>query len=152
MPKCKYCGKEIRVKDAYIIKGAKRNSYFCNYEHSIAISVKTKANTLANEILGGTTSTMFYKEMLELNKVHSWEKIAVYLEDNKDYISSCMNKEFNSEYAKIRYFFAILKNNIGNYKMQKKEYKKDFDFDFVNNKKKKCKTKNGLEEVLKGLL
>ena len=45
-----------------------------------------------------------------------------YLSQNTEYLSNLMqNKSFQSEYAQIRYFAAILKNSLSDFKYEKKE-------------------------------
>ena len=43
------------------------------------------------------------------------EKILAYLQEHKDYIKSKLEKLNSSEYARIRYVSAILKNSLKDY-------------------------------------
>ena len=127
--KCKYCGKSIDTKVAYKVAVGKINRYFCNEEeYNIAHEAqqtKDDAYNFIYEIFGRKiTNTILYKEVNELSLVYSYEKIKAYLEQNEAYLSGFMqNKLFQSEYAQIRYFAAILKNNLTDFKYEKKEKK-----------------------------
>ena len=41
-----------------------------------------------------------------------------FLKENEAYLHNVMQKEFNSEYSEIRYFTAILKNNLTDFKQK----------------------------------
>ena len=45
--------------------------------------------------------------------------ILSYLKENFDYLHDVMRRSFQSEYAKIRYFSAILKNSLADYQESK---------------------------------
>ena len=125
--KCKYCGKSIDTKVAYKVAVGKTNRSFCNKEEYDIVheAQQTKDDTynLIFEIFGRkVTNTILYKEVNELSLVYPYEKIKAYLEQNVTYLSNLMqNKSFQSEYAQIRYFAAILKNNLTDFKYEKKE-------------------------------
>ena len=125
--KCKYCGKSIDTNNAYKIVVGKTNRYYCNEEEYNIIhkSQQIKDNTynLIYEIFGrNITNTILYKEMNELSDIYTYAKIGAYLSENREYLSNIIqNKSFQSEYAQIRYFTAILKNNLTDFKYEKKE-------------------------------
>lgn len=125
--KCKYCGKSIDTKVAYKVAVGKTNRYFCNKEEYDIVykaqKIKNDTYDLIFEIFGRkVTNTILYKEVNELSSVYLYEKIKAYLEQNMTYLSNLMqNKSFQSEYAQIRYFTAILKNNLTDFKYEKKE-------------------------------
>jgi hypothetical protein len=50
------------------------------------------------------------------NKLKNNEIIAKYLEDNEVYLTRTITRSTSSEYARIRYFSAILKNDLADYK------------------------------------
>jgi hypothetical protein len=125
--KCKYCGKSIDTKTAYKVIVGKSNRYYCNAEeyeivHKVQ-QIKDDTYNLIYEIFGRTiTNTVLYKEVNELSSVYEYEKIRGYLLGNKNYLSNVMqNKQFQSEYAQIRYFAAILKNNLASFHFVIKE-------------------------------
>ena len=120
--KCKYCGKEIDKKNAFIVPvSAKRNNYYCCEEHSKLLSDRDLFYKKAMDIFGQTTNTVFYTEFDGISKVHSWYKMKSYLEDNEDYLRYVLSKIDGSEYGRIRYFSAVLKNTLGDYKPQRKK-------------------------------
>ena len=154
--KCRFCGKQIDKKNAYVIKGNKRNKYYCCYEHSITKKPRDVFYDKAQEVFGKTTNTLFFKEIDEIAAVHGWDKMIVYLEDNKEYLDKVMSKNFTSEYARCRYFSVIFKNNLGDYQMKKAEpiIKKvvEVDMDVSTNKYKKKNNVVGMNDLLNDLL
>ena len=60
-------------------------------------------------------STALFKEWSIWNKVADNEKIANYLEENKGYLTSVIARLGSSEYAKIRYLSAIIRDKIKAY-------------------------------------
>ena len=97
--KCKYCGKEIDKKNAFIVPvSAKRNNYYCCEEHSKLLSDRDLFYKKAMDIFGQTTNTVFYTEFDGISKVHSWYKMKSYLEDNEDYLRYVLSKIDGSEY------------------------------------------------------
>ena len=54
--------------------------------------------------------------MNEIAHVHGFNKMCQYLKVNELYLKNAMHKSFKTEFGKIRYFAAILKNNLGNFK------------------------------------
>lgn len=151
--KCKYCGKSIDTKNAYKVVIGKTNRYFCNEEeYNITHKVqKIKDDTFAliYRIFGRKiTNTILFKEINELSKIYSFEKINAYLTENKRYLSNTLqNKSFQSEYAQIRYFTAILKNSLMDFKHEKKEkINKEIEIDMPSCKFKRKPNKKSLAE------
>lgn len=153
--KCRFCGKQINKDVAYKVKHGRSNWYYCNEEHSKAKTPKDKFFDIAYSIFGKTTNTIFFKEMEEISKVHGYEKMKSYLENNATYLSSVMQKKFNSEYGRCRYFSAILKNNLGDYVVKEPEVIKRVEIEIYEPTKKKAikrEKRKGMEEIMKGLL
>lgn len=125
--KCKYCGKSIDTKNAYKVVIGKINRYFCNEEEYNIVhnaqQIKDDTFNIIYEIFGRkVTNTILYKEINELSSIYSFEKIKAYLSENIEYLNNIIqNKSFQSEYAQIRYFVAILKNSLTDFKYEKKE-------------------------------
>ena len=152
---CAFCKKKIDKDKAYPVKHGKRNVYYCNEEHSKAKSPRDLFLETAFEIFGRTTNTAFFKEMKEISEVHGYEKMTSYLKDNEGYLNSVMQKDFNTEYGKVRYFAAILKNQLGDYVMKKPEVKKVVTEDFFELTKKTSRKKEkrkGIDDLMKELL
>lgn len=151
---CGYCHKKIDINDAYVVKKGKRNKYYCNEEHSILIPPRDIFYMKAFEVFGQTTNTAFYKEFEEIARVHGWEKMIAFLDENKDYLEHVVRKDFASEFAKIRYFAAVFKNCLHDFRMKKPEVKKEInvDIDISVNKYKKKEERKGMNDLLNDLL
>ena len=125
--KCKYCGKSIDTDNAFKVIVGKTNRYYCDENEYNIIhktqQIKDDTFNLIYDIFGRkVTNTILYKEINELSTIYSYEKIDSYLNENKNYLTNLMqNKSFQSEYAQIRYFAAILKNNLADFHYEKKE-------------------------------
>lgn len=125
--KCQICGKTLETSTAYkIIKTTPkkvRNIYYCTekeYQDWIDdIEEKNLTYRLIYNIFGReVVNTILYKEVSALAKIYTFGTIHNYLEENYEFLSKIMQKDFENEYSKIRYFAAILKNNL--YDFQKK--------------------------------
>lgn len=116
---CKSCKKKVDRDSAYKIVIGGKNQYYCSEKEYVDEAAEKKAKAevlqLCTEIMGNTTNTILFKDMTEISKVYSYVTIAGYLKNNKDVLQGFMNKNFNNEYGKIRYFTTIIKNNIGDY-------------------------------------
>ena len=79
---------------------------------------KNKVYYLVCEIIGRKEIIhgLLWKEWAIWNKVATNEVIGQYLEENKNYLCSVMSKIADNEVARIKYFSAILKNKLGDYK------------------------------------
>ena len=87
---------------------------------------KNKVYRLVCEIIGKKEiiNTLLWKEWAIWNMVASNEVIGQYLEENKTFLTSTISRLDNVEHGRIRYFSAILKNNLGDYKPNTKETEK----------------------------
>ena len=121
--KCKICGTELDTKTAYkVIDKNGKNKYFCSASEFEAEEArkkkaqedKDKVYRLICDIMGEKEiiSTALWKEWQVWNKVADNKKIAKYLEENKDYLSSVIARLQSSEYARIRYLSTIIRDKI----------------------------------------
>ena len=121
--KCKICGAELDTKTAYKVTDKNgKNKYFCSASEfeaeeerkKKAQEDKDKVYRLICDIMGEKEiiSTALFKEWQVWNKVADNAKIAKYLAENKDYLSSVIARLGSSEYARIRYLSAIIRNKI----------------------------------------
>ena len=121
--KCKICGSELDTKTAYKVTDKNnKNKYFCSASEFEAEEArkkkvaedKDKIYRLICDIMGEKEiiSTALFKEWQVWNKVADNEKIAKYLEESKDYLSSVIARLSSSEYARIRYLSAIIRDRI----------------------------------------
>ena len=137
--KCRICGKNLIPSEAYLVvsldkNGNKKKAYFCNAEEyeadrarkEKADADKDRAYRLICDILGRKEiiNTILWKEWVIWNKVASNEKIANYLEENKEYLTSVVARLENIEFKRIKYLSAILKNKLGDYRPKVREVEK----------------------------
>ena len=125
--KCKICGSVLDTNVAYKVTDKNgKNKYFCSaVEFEAEEERKKKAQEdkdrvyyLICDIMGEKEiiSTALWKEWQVWNKVADNAKIAKYLEDNKNYLSSVIARLSSSEYAKIRYLSTIIRDKIKAFK------------------------------------
>lgn len=121
--KCKICGAELDTKTAYKVTDKNgKNKYFCSqseFEEEEARKKrdqedKDRVYRLICDIMceKEIISTALYKEWAIWNKVADNDKIAKYLEENKEYLTSVMSRIGSSEYGCIRYLSAIIRDKI----------------------------------------
>ena len=117
--KCKGCGTKVDRKEAFKVVVNNKNNYYCNASEYETLNIekesKAKVLELVFEIIGETTNTAIYKELTDIAKVHTYKKILDYIEENFIKLNDAMNMHFEREYGKIRYFTAIIKNEIGDF-------------------------------------
>ena len=122
--KCKICGRVLNTNEAFKIEG-KPNKYFCSEgewqaeeERKKKVAEdKDRVYRLICDIMGEREiiNSALFKEWAEWNKVADNVKIARYLEENKDYLTTAISHIENKIYNRIRYLSAILKNALGDY-------------------------------------
>ena len=121
--KCKICGADLDSKIAYKVTDKNgKNKYFCSAiefeaeeeRKKKAAEDKDRVYRLICDIMGEKEiiSTALFKEWQVWLKVADNEKIAKYLEENKDYLTSAIARLGSSEYARIRYLSAIIRDKI----------------------------------------
>lgn len=152
-PKCQVCKKEINKENCY--KVPKKNGGFFYYcSETEYLKMIGKKNTYDNvkkkieDIIGVTINSTINKEISIWNTVADFNTIYDYLCQNEDFLYKTIhNKSFDTEYGKIRYFSAIVKNNIKDFKEKevKEEPVKSFDVEiyevkFKPKKRRKCLT------------
>ena len=119
---CQICKKKIEKDTAYKRVVGKTNKYYCSEQEwqieenkkKKAAEDKDKVYRLICDIMNEKEirSTALYKEWVIWNKVADNEKIAQYLDENKDYLISVIARLSSSEYAKIRYLSTIIRDKI----------------------------------------
>lgn len=129
--KCRICGADLDTKTAYKVTDKNgKNKYFCSQsefekeeERKKKIAEdKDKVYRLICDIMGENEiiSTALFKEWQIWLKVADNEKIAKYLEENKGYLTSVIARLGSSEYARIRYLSAIIRDKIKAYQPKPK--------------------------------
>lgn len=152
--KCRYCGIKLDRQKAFKVVVGGKNTYYCNkieYE-KVVYTKKLKDATYdcINEIFGyKVLNSALFKEINILLEVYPYERILGYLTENKGFLSNVLNKDFNSEYAKIRYFSTIIKNSIVDFKIKqtKSEYPKEVEMDMPVIKYKRKNKRRPLCEI-----
>lgn len=121
--KCKICGTELDTNTAYKVTDKNgKNKYFCSSAEfeaeeerkKKAAEDKDRVYRLICDIMGEKEiiSTALFKEWQMWNKVADNVKIAKYLEENQDYLTSVIARLSSSEYARIRYLSTIIRDKI----------------------------------------
>jgi hypothetical protein len=121
--KCKICGAGLDTATAYKVTDKNgKNKYYCSAvefeaeeeRKKKAAEDKDRVYRLVCDIMGekDIISTALFKEWQVWNKVADNVKIAKYLEENQTYLTSVIGKLGSSEYARIRYLSAIIRDKI----------------------------------------
>ncbi len=154
--KCAFCHKEIDKKEAIAVLKGKRNRYFCSKEHVEKMNERDEFYYKTQDIFGKTTNTLFYKELDQIGSVHGFKKMKHYLIENEQYLTNLMKtKSFQSEYGRVRYFAAVLKNSLGDFVDEKidSDYNTVVDHvDIYESKFKKDKERKGMDALLSSLV
>ena len=131
--KCKICGTPHNTNDAYKVVVNNKSQYYCSqeeYEKDLANKKKTaedkdKVYNLICDMFGyDIQNTQFFAEWVLWNKLKSNEIIYKYLRENEDYLQQICDRSFDTEYQKIRYFSAVLKNSLRDFKPKAAEVEK----------------------------
>ena len=156
--KCKICGEKIDRDTAYkrVVNG--KNFYYhseSEYEteekrKQKAAEDKERVYRLICDVMGEKEilNTALWKEKIEWNKAFADEIITKYLQENKNYLTSAIARLDSSQYAKIRYLSAILKNSLGDFKPKAIEVEKPkVVVEEHYETKYKAKTRRSLEDL-----
>lgn len=155
--KCKKCGNKIERSDAFKVVVGKVNTYYCNEDEYNEIlknrKLKDETYSYINNIFGyKVTNTSMFKEINEIVDVFGYELLLSYLSENESYLMPVVQeKDFSNEYGKIRYFSAILKNSLADYKHnicnRNTEYEKYIEYDLPQMKFKRRRKKRNISEI-----
>lgn len=162
---CQICKKKIERDSAYKITTEKGNKYYCSQaEYDAMQKEKADKDAIYAEIVDifgyKIQNSALFKEWKCWNELASNEKILSYIQENKDYIKGAVGKLNSTEYARIRYMSAILKNNLKDYAKNRgkraqlpvfddampQEVVEDIDYIMPINKKKKVERRKGFGE------
>lgn len=149
--KCRNCSQRVDKDTAYKVVVGAANHYYCSKkEYDEIISAKQDKENTYNNIYNAfgykVTNTSLFKEINELLKTYTYKQILAYLQANMDYLKNVMSKEFATEYARIRYFSAILKNSLADFKEKKEEIQKQLVIDMPANKFKSKNRRKSIAE------
>lgn len=150
--KCRFCNKQIDLDQAFKVKHGKANWYYCSYEHSIMKSDRELFYQEAYDVLGQMTNSLFFKEMESIAQIYGFKKMKMYLIDNKSKFDVFKYKNFNSQNGKIKYFSAILRNNLGDYILPKETIKRRASTEIYDSKNKDANLIIGFDTLLDEIL
>ena len=130
-----------------------KNIYYCNEAEYLTVlhdrKIRDDTYECINEIFGyKVINTALFKELSFILGSYSYDRILAYLEENKDYMTSVIQQRgYSSEYAKIRYFSAIIKNGIADFKAKEKETPKQVKVDMPDGHYKRRQKKRSLSDI-----
>ena len=124
--KCQICKTPLDTNTAYkVVDKNGKNKYYCSqseYEAEEARKKKVKEDKdkvykFICDLFGyEIQNTQLFAEWNLWNKLKSNEIIYKYLVENNEYLQQICNKPFEGEYQRIRYFSAVLKNSLRDFK------------------------------------
>ncbi len=141
--KCQICGKSLTTDIAYRVVDKSQPKYYCSSDEYNAWHDKKIQDDLEEDILhenityciGETINTAIYKEITEWKTVADTKKLNSYFFYNRDSIVQSIDRmDFINEYAKIRYFSAIVKNTINDFVEPQPEIKHEVTYDDIPEK------------------
>ena len=119
---CKYCKSKIDKQSAYCVRDKNgRNTYYCSeQEYNSAQKVSADRKALLAELTGifgyeVYKNSLFMKMLGGLLANHPVEMILLYIRQNNAFLQSIADKGFQSEYHRINYFMAVLRNNLAGF-------------------------------------
>lgn len=151
--KCQCCGNKVDRNEAFKVVVGERNTYYCNENEYKSIiqdrEYKRRMFLCINDIFEyKVVNTALFKEINEIHKSFSFEHIFKYLRDNKeDIIAQLSRRSFQNEYNQIRYFSAILKNNLSDYVETKEDPIKIIEVDIPKDNYKRKTKRRSLSEI-----
>ena len=127
--KCRYCRVDVDTKTAYCVTIKEKNYYFCDEQHYNAAAQKkveeAKIQQEYDEIFKITQEIFGYefagyallkREINTWEKLSTREKIIIFLNENKDWLSQTMSKNFVSDFNRVRYYSTIISGRLHDFK------------------------------------
>ena len=134
---CQCCKKQLDTKEAFKVEVNGKNKYWCNEEcYKITVEerekqAKIKAEydeiyEITKEIFGYefVGYSLLKREVMDWEKIGDRQKIIAYLNENKNWLSDVMNKEFSNDYNRVRYYSAIVVSKLHDYNLKSVEANK----------------------------
>ena len=131
--KCQWCKKWLNTNDAFHMVVNDKNKYWCDEncysatEEANEVQAKSNAEydeifEITKEIFGYEFSThsLLQKELKAWEKLSTRQKIIEYLKENKNWLSTKMNKEFANDYNRVRYYSTIISSKLHDWKPKTK--------------------------------
>lgn len=144
-PKCRFCGKEVKRKEAFLVKKGAKNLYYCNeQEYNNWLLQQKQEEELRNsiyyeieDIIGVITDNRNWnriRDMVDfLSQSYSLAQINDYVVSNSSKISNILSKKtFSGESNIVKYCVAVIQNNIKSYQPVEEEHieRESIDVDF----------------------
>ena len=133
MVKCKRCGKKIDQSTAFkVLKWKKDGSpapseWYCNEDEYVeVVNAKMKRELCLKELelvfgVGWSYSTAL-GQMKDIISNYGYETLYYYLlQDGERICNTLRNKKFETNFGKLRYFLAILRNNLPDFAPPKED-------------------------------
>ena len=136
--KCKVCGAKLDTKIAYKVVRKNKNEYYCNeqeyLEHVKATALSKNIIELSCDICGGDwLYPLVTKEINIIKTPTNAQQMYDYLKYNKEYIMTQLcRKSFSTDYALVRYFIAIVRNNYPKFVVKPEAPKKQTEEVYEN--------------------
>ena len=130
---CQICKSKIDRDTAYKRVVGKANKYYCSEEEfdteenrkKKIKEDKDKVYYLICDMFGyEIQNTKFFDEWAQWNKLKPNEDIYKYLRENEERLQQICDRSFDTEYQRIRYFSAVLKNSLRDFKPKVEEQPK----------------------------
>ena len=126
---CKYDKKQLDTKTAFKVVIKEKNTYWCSeqcYAKYLADKEKQeKINAEYAEIYELTSKIFGYefqsvgllrREVLTWEKIGSRAKIIAYLKENMQWLKDVMNRSFESDFNRVRYYSTIVVGKLHDWK------------------------------------
>lgn len=127
--KCRYCKNQLNSREAYSVLENNQKKFYCSEEHyKLDLQQKAEATKIKQEyddIFEVTKEIFGYefggyailkKQIVELEKLSTREKILSFLEENKGWLKTVMNKDFANDFVRVKYYTAVLSSRLHDYK------------------------------------
>lgn len=151
--KCRYCGEPLDKEEAICIQHGKQYWYYHD-GHQYALTKWQERREVLRQILGPAyENPILSKEMNVHISKYGEQKVYSFLKHFKDRLIKNMTKDFDNDFGKVRYFSAILRNNLPNYHFNEDiVFDKDCeDLENEDSGKFKRKKRTSLTDVMGGL-
>lgn len=116
--KCKICGKQLTTDIAYKVKKGSKNFYYCSEEEYKSMAQVIEDRDYCYDIAARVMQVPMItpamkKEINELAAHYRFIVVARTFKEQRDAITRFLNTgTYTSDYARMRYIMAIIKNNI----------------------------------------
>lgn len=143
--KCKICGNILTTDIAFKVVKVNTNLYYCSeHEYNTYNEFKLKIKQSKDKLFNTISEIMNFRfvppvivnEINKLNSFYSYEVIEQVFKRNEKTIKwNVENKNFNSEFSKIKYIMTIISNNIYSVSIQYEKERKEIESMFSNEPK-----------------